>query len=103
MRPPPRKYSRENAKGPAEIRPSSGMSPWAALASLGAICALSGCFEVNYGDCRVTCTVAQGCPANLVCVMERGSGLCAPHGTMTCYPGQPKDAAPDGSNAGDAG
>jgi hypothetical protein len=35
--------------------------------------------------------------------MEKGSGLCAPQGTTTCYPGQHKDAAPDGSDAGDGG
>jgi hypothetical protein len=79
------------------------MSVSAALASLGAICALSGCFEVNYGDCRVTCTIKDGCPANLMCLVENGRGLCAPPDKTTCYPDQPADAAVDASDAREAG
>ena len=82
------------------------MSSWAALASLGAICALSGCFEVNYGDCRVTCasTPDQGCPGNLVCLVEPGSaGLCAPPNTKTCHPTQHTDAATDVPETHEAG
>ncbi|MES1206938.1 MAG: hypothetical protein ABUS79_13460 [Pseudomonadota bacterium] len=64
---------------------------------------MSGCFEVKYGDCRVTCTVEQGCPANLTCLVEQGAGLCAPPGTTTCHPQQHLDAATDRADAGEAG
>ncbi len=80
------------------------MPAWRALATLGAICALSGCFEVKYGDCRVTCTRELGCPANLTCLIERetaSSGLCAPPGMKTCLTNP--DAATDASDAREAG
>lgn len=83
------------------------MSAWAAaLASLGALCALSGCFEVNYGNCRITCTTQEGygCPAGLTCLIESGAtGLCAPPGTKTCPTGSNTDAAPDRPDAREAG
>ena len=79
------------------------MSAWAAaLASLGALCALSGCFEVKY-DCRLTCGPQDACPAGLFCLTENGSGLCAPANTKTCYPGSNMDAATDRLDAREAG
>jgi hypothetical protein len=79
------------------------MSAWAAaLASLGALCALSGCFEVKY-DCRLTCGPQDACPAGLFCLTENGSGLCAPPNTKTCYPGSNMDAATDRLDAREAG
>jgi hypothetical protein len=89
----------------------------AALACLGVLGALSGCFDIKYDNCRITCSASQGlvCPPGLTChVLKPGddddTGLCAPM-EMTC-PSQEQDAGtdadtmdagPDGTDAMDGG
>jgi hypothetical protein len=86
--------------------PASGMRASRALAGLAAIWAISGCFNVNYGNCRITCEVRDDCPGSLTCVMEDGTGrgLCAPAGTTTCpsFPSTDAGADSDAIDGGDA-
>src|SRR5215468_4019675 len=110
MRRPPRENCAVRAKRRREIRPSIGrpleMRVFAAVGGLGLIGAISACFNVNFpADCRITCTAAQGCPGNLVCIIDDGKGLCAPPGTMTCSPpdaGTGNDAIDGGNDGADA-
>jgi hypothetical protein len=101
------------AKGRREIRPhygmplgmpASGTPALGALAGLGVIWTIAGCFNVNYGNCRITCEVSDDCPRGLMCVMEDGTGrgLCAPPGTTTC-PSFPNTDAGADSDAMDGG
>jgi hypothetical protein len=82
---------------------ASGTPAFRALAGLGVIWAISGCFNVNYGNCRISCETDDGCPAGLACVKEEGSTrrFCAMDPTTTCPP-FPTDAGADGA-AMDAG
>jgi len=84
--------------------PASGMRGFAALAGLSTLWAISGCFNVDYGHCRITCKTNSDCPSSLTCVMEEGTerGLCAPPGTTTCPSFQEPDAGAD-ADAVDAG
>ena len=70
--------------------PASGTPTLGALAGLGVIWAISGCFNVNYGNCRITCDTDEDCPGSLTCVGTTGTGdasapsrnddLCPEHG-----------------------
>src|SRR4051812_16371481 len=113
MRRPPQKNAAPGAKQRGEIRPhygmplgtpASGTPTLGALAGLGVIWAISGCFSPNYGNCRITCTTNSECPSSLDCVLEdNGSGrrFCALAGTMSC-PSFQTDAGAD-TGALDAG
>ena len=50
--------------------PASGTPTLRALAGLGVIWAISGCFNVNYGNCRITCEIDDHCPGSLKCVRK---------------------------------
>lgn len=69
----------------------------AALACLGVLGAIAGCFDLKYQNCRITCSDSDGlsCPPGLTCHTIPGDeyGLCAPQG-MTC-PSQETDAGAD--------
>ena len=106
MQPPRHKNAALGAKRRGEIRPHYGMPlglptsttpAFGALAGLGVIWAISGCFNVNYGNCRLTCEKNEHCPSSLACVLEEGTGrgFCAQEGT-TC-PGPQTDAGADAS------
>jgi hypothetical protein len=110
MQRPAQKNPALGAKRRAEIRPYYGMPPGlpasrtpalGALAGLGVIWAISGCFNPNYGNCRLTCDNDKDCPGNLTCVKEdvTGRGFCAT--TETC-PAPKTDAGAD-AGAMDAG
>lgn len=81
-----------------------------AIAAVGLLGAISGCFDVNYGNCRITCSATESCPRTLVCVRESGAenGLCAPPGTSRCAIVHEPDASVDagmpdaGGGEGDA-
>ena len=95
------------AKLRREIRPLNGMPTSAALAGLGLLWAISGCFNPTYGNCRITCTADKDCPSSLACVLKDGTneGLCAPRG-MACFDntdaGADADAVDTGVAATDA-
>jgi len=101
-----RRLEQENrafrAKQPGEIRPHYGMPRFAALAALAVIWATAGCFNVPYGDCRVTCSKTEACPRSLTCIMDPGRdyGRCAAPGTTECS--SPNDDAGPVADAMDA-
>src|SRR5512144_2858065 len=101
----PRKNSAPAAKGHGEIRPYIGMPrsthALPALAVLGLICGLSGCFNPSYVSCRITCEITADCPSGLTCLAETGheSGRCISPGTTTCFSEAP-DAGTDTTDAG---
>src|SRR5262245_10687718 len=89
MRRPPQENPAFRAKWRREIRPFIGMPlgrpAFAPLAGLAALWTISGCFNVNYANCRITCNSDKDCPGDLICIKPPGeSGLCAPKGTMSC-------------------
>ncbi len=47
--------------------PASGTPALGALAGLGVIWAISGCFNPIYANCRITCDTENECPAGLTC------------------------------------
>jgi hypothetical protein len=119
MQRPPQKNPAPGAKPRDEIRPHYGMPLGApasrtptlgALAGLGVIWAISGCFNVNYSNCRFTCEADKDCPGSLKCI-DNGTGLrlCAQAGTMTCAPdtdagadaGTPETGGDDAMDGGD--
>jgi len=74
------------------------MPSFNALAGLGVIWALAGCFKVNnFANCRITCSADDQCPSGLTCDLEHG--LCTPEGTK-CL--DTTDAGPDATDATDA-
>ncbi len=77
---------RLGAKGGGHIRPPYGMSGTAALTGLTALLALASCFQLNVESCRLTCTSSEGCPNDLTCLVDPGTGqgLCASPGTKAC-------------------
>ena len=85
------------------------MSRSAAPAGLVALFALAGCFRLDAPSCRVTCTAAEGCPGDLVCLIPSGmpQGLCATPETSMCNPPQVADsgtaAVDSGTNDAEAG
>jgi hypothetical protein len=110
MRRTPQKRAVTGAKPRDEIRPLNGMPRSAALICLGLLALSSGCFNVDYGTCRITCSASALCPEGLRCLLgpDGENGLCAPPNTdaLTCFPAQPDagtDAdAMDASDASDA-
>jgi hypothetical protein len=97
MRRPELQKTAPRAKPRLEIRPYYGMplgkpatgTPTSgALTCLGVLWAISGCFNVNHGSCRISCVTNDDCPSSLICVMEEGStrSFCATAGTTTCPP-----------------
>jgi hypothetical protein len=99
------------AKRRGEIRPHYGMPRLAALAALVVAWATAGCFNVDYGHCRITCSDTDTCPRSLMCIKEPGTdhGLCAQPGMPLCGfegmdGGSPADAmdAPDVMDENDA-
>ena len=82
---------------PATATPSLG-----ALTCLGVLWAISGCFNVNYGHCRITCSASEACPANLECRMAPNAtqGVCAEKGSLACLSESP-DAGPDAMDGSD--
>ncbi len=51
------------------------MSRSAAVLPLAALVALVGCFQLTPKDCQILCNQNAGCPGNLQCVTQPGSGL----------------------------
>jgi hypothetical protein len=77
------------------------MSGSAALPGLAALLALTGCFQVNLGDCRITCNNDNDCPSDSTCHGSQpgGPGLCASSAVSTCN----TSGIDAGGSDGDAG
>jgi len=84
--------------------PASGTPAFGALAGLGVIWAISGCFNPSYSNCHFTCVTDENCPGSLKCV-DNGTGLrlCAQAGTMTCAPNNTDAGADTGAMDADGG
>src|SRR5262245_25285668 len=102
MRRPPQENPAFRAKWRREIRPFIGMPlgrpAFAPLAGLAALWTISGCFNVNYANCRITCNSDKDCPGDLICVE---GNLCAPRETKSCL--APKEDAGTGTDGGNDG
>jgi len=69
----------------------------APLTALTALLALTACFRLDVDSCRLICTLAEGCPGDLTCLVDPAThqGLCASPGTKACK----NDASVGGTDA----